>query len=83
MSLGIRRLAVLTSSDELTFDIAFAPNSPQNSLPFPANFMPDGGLELLPAGGTSGATGTIEAEAPVATGETVTLRYYVPARCGW
>ncbi|KAI7843651.1 hypothetical protein COHA_002890 [Chlorella ohadii] len=54
----------------------------QNSLPFPANFMPDGGLELLPAGGEGGANGTIEAEAPVATGETVTLRYYVPASAG-
>ena len=56
------------------------PTLPQNALPFPANFMPDGGLELLPAGGEGGANGTVEAEAPVAPGETVTLRYFVPER---
>ena len=71
---------MVLGSQLLTYSSPHDVHTLQNSLPFPANFMPDGGLELLPAGGEGGANGTIEAEAPVATGETVTLRYYVPAR---
>lgn len=56
-----------------TLEITF-----RNSLPFPANLMLDGGLELLPAGGPGNRT--IAAEAPVAPGATVTYRYYVPER---
>lgn len=53
----------------------------RNSLPFPANIMLDGGLELLHPGALSD-TNAVEAEAPVAPGQTVTYRYYVPERCG-
>ncbi|KAL4440358.1 hypothetical protein ABPG75_003359 [Micractinium tetrahymenae] len=51
----------------------------RNLLPFPANLMLDGGLELLPAAGTAGISG---AEAPVAPNATATQRYYVPESAG-
>lgn len=48
----------------------------RNLLPFRANLMLDGGLELLPAAGT-----TFNPEAPVEPNATISQRYYVPERC--
>lgn len=49
----------------------------RNLLPFPANLMLDGGLELVPATAGSAAR---DPEAAVAPNATATTRYYVPER---
>ncbi|KAL4429029.1 hypothetical protein ABPG77_006068 [Micractinium sp. CCAP 211/92] len=51
----------------------------RNLLPFPANLMLDGGLELVPATAGSAAR---DPEAAVAPNATATTRYYVPESAG-
>ena len=62
---------VLEPGDELMVVLA-------NALPFDVNFDPEGGLLVIPEGGTAGGGAVVASSVSVAPGQTHTYRWLVP-----